>query len=154
MTQEVGIVLRKKYRVNLTNEERTYAHDVLNSKKTATGFRKRASILIMLDEGVGKPETHEQIAARCNVTTVTVWQTAKSYCEKGINHTLSFQNPEKPPRPAIVTGEREARIIALACGNPPEGFARWTVRLLTEKIVEFSIIPSASRETIRRTLKN
>ena len=68
--------MKKKYRVELTNEERTYAHDVLDSRETATGFRRRASILIMLDEGVGKPESHEMIAARSGVSTVTVWQTA------------------------------------------------------------------------------
>ena len=151
--RKAGVVMKKKYAINLTNEERTYAHDVLDGKETATGFRKRASILIMLDEGVGKPETHSQIASRCNVTEVTVWQTAKSYCKNGIEKTLTFQNPENPPRPAIVTGEKEARIIALACGEPPKGYSRWTVRLLTEKVVELSILPSASRETVRRTLK-
>ena len=145
--------MKKKYSVTLSNEDRTYAHDILESNKTAIGFRKRASVLIMLDEGVGKPETHERIAARCNVTPVTVWQTAKDFCENGIEHTLNFQSPENPPRPPIVTGEREARIVALACGEPPAGFSRWTVRLLTEKVVELSILPAASRETIRRTLK-
>ena len=145
--------MRKKYNVSLSNEEKTYAHDILNSKETATGFRKRASVLIMLDESVGKPETHEQVAARCNVTTVTVWQTAKDYCERGIEYALNYQGPENLPRPAIVTGEREARIIALACGEPPKGYARWTVRLLTEKVIELSILPAVSRETVRRTLK-
>jgi len=152
-TQKVGMGMRKKYKVDLTNADRTYAHDVLDSKETATGFRKRANVLIMLDEGVGKPESHEQVAARCGVSTVTVWQTAKDYCENGIEHALSFQRPENLPRPPIVTGEKEARIIALACGEPPAGFSRWTVRLLTEKIVELSILPAASRETVRRTLK-
>ena len=145
--------MKKKYNVVLTNPDRTYAHDILESNKTAIGFRKRASVLIMLDEGVGKPETHEQIAARCNVTPVTVWQTAKDFCEKGIEYTLNYQSPENPPRPAIVTGEREARIVALACGEPPAGYSRWTVRLLTEKAIELSILPATSRETIRRTLK-
>ena len=147
------MTMKKKYAVELTNMERAYAHDILECRETATGFRKRASILIMLDEGVGKPETHEKIAARCGVSTVTVWQTAKDYCENGIESALAFQKPENLPRPALVTGEKEARIIALACGKPPPGYSRWTVRLLTEKIVELSILPVASRETVRRTLK-
>ena len=145
--------MKQKYMVELTNAERTYAHDVLECRETATGFRKRASILIMLDVGVGKPESHEKIAARCGVSTVTVWQTAKDYFENGIEHALAFQKPENPSRPALITGEREARIIALACGEPPTGYCRWTVRLLTEKIVELSILPGISRETVRRTLK-
>jgi len=152
-TERAGIAMKKKYRVRLTNGERTYAHEVLESKETAVGFRKRASIMIMLDEGVGEPETHEQIAARSRVSTVTVWQTAKDYSENGIEYALTFHKPVNPPRPAIVTGEKEARIIALACGEPPTGYSRWTVRLLTEKIVELSILPAASRETVRRTLK-
>ena len=144
--------MEKKYTVNMTEQEREYAHKILANESTASGFRKRASILIMLDEGIGKPETQTQIAARCKVSTVTVWQTAKDYSEKGIEHALSYQSPESPPRPAIVTGEIEARIVALACGEPPKGYARWTIRLLTEKVVELSIL-TASRETIRRTLK-
>ena len=130
---KVGIAMKKKYEVELTNEERTYAHDVLDFGGTATGFRKRASILIMLDAGVGRPESHEKVAARCGVSTVTVWQTAKDYCENGIEHALQFQKPENPSRPALVTGEKEARIIALACGELPTGYSRWTVRLLTER---------------------
>lgn len=97
--------------------------------------------------------TQEEIAARCGVSDVTVYHTVRDYCERGIEYALHFQKREKPPRPAIVTGEKEARIIALACGEPPAGFSRWTVRLLTEKVVELSIMPEVSRETIRRTLK-
>ena len=147
------MILKKKYVVNLTNEDRSYAHDIMYSKESAIGFRKRACVLLMLDEGVGNPESQEQIAARCGVTPVTVWKTAKDYSEKGIDYALTYQGPENAPRPAIVTGEREARIIALACGDPPKGYSRWTVRLLTEKIIELSILPSVSRETVRRTLK-
>jgi len=145
--------MKTKYTVKLTNKDRTYAHNVLDSKTSATGFKKRANVLLMLDVSVGKPETQQQIAARCKVTDVTVWKTAKDYCEKGIEQTLNFRKPKNPSRPPLVSGEKEARIIALACGEPPKGFARWTVRLLTEKIVELSILPTASRETVRRTLK-
>jgi len=107
----------------------------------------------MADESMGKPMTQEEMAARCGVSDVTVYHTVRDYCERGIEYALHFQKREKLPRPAIVTGEKEARIIALACGEPPAGFSRWTVRLLTEKVVELSIMPEVSRETIRRTLK-
>jgi len=84
---------------------------------------------------------------------VTIWQTARSYCEAGIEKTLTFKSPENPPRPVIVTGEKEVRIIVLACGTLPEGYSRWTLRLLSEKLVELAILPTAIRETVRRTLK-
>ena len=144
--------MKKKYRVNLTDKERAYAHNILEGEKTSAGYRKRANILIMLDEGICKPETHGQIAARCDVSPVTVCQTAKDYCEKGIEYTLNFQTPKNPPRRPIVDKEAEGQILALVCSDPPEGYSQWTIRLLTEKVVEYSILQSASRETIRRTL--
>jgi hypothetical protein len=67
--------------------------------------------------------------------------------------TLSFKKRENPTNPPIVTGEKEARLIALACGTPPEGYSRWTVRLLADKAVELDIFPHISRETIRTVLK-
>ena len=145
--------MNKKYGVRLRETEKEEVQRVLNGLGTTSRYRKRANILIMADESVGKPMTQEEIAARCGVSDVTVYHTIRDYCERGLEYTLHFQKREKPPRPAIVTGEKEARIIALACGKPPEGFSRWTVRLLTEKVVELSILPEASRETIRRTLK-
>ena len=145
--------MNKKYVVELNEAERANAREVLNGDETTIRFRKRATILMMVDESVGKPMTQVEIAARCGVSDVTVYHTIRDYCEYGLEYALHFQKRAKAPRPAIVTGEKEARIIALACGKPPEGFSRWTVRLLTEKVVEMSILPEASRETIRRTLK-
>lgn len=146
-------MVNKKYIVSLTEAEKTFTHDVLNNPKTAKTYKKRANILLMADESVGKPATQAEIAARCGVSDVTIYHTLRDFCEHGLEYALTFNRPENPPRPPIITGEREARIIALACGEPPQGFSRWTVRLLTEKVVELSILPAASRETVRRTLK-
>lgn len=145
--------MNKKYVVRLSEADRTRVAVILNGTETSPRYRKRANVLLMADESVGKPMTQEKIAARCGVSDVTVYHTIRDYCERGIEYTLHFQKREKPPRPAIVTGEKEARIIALACGEPPKGFSRWTVRLLAEKVVELSIMPDVSRETIRRVLK-
>lgn len=145
--------MNKKYGVRLSEAERMQVTEILNRSETTRRYRKRANVLLMADESVGKPMTQEEIAARCGVCDVTVYHTIRDYCERGIEYTLQFQKREKPPRPAIITGEKEARIIALACGEAPKGFSRWTVRLLTEKVVELSIMPEVSRETIRRVLK-
>jgi len=69
-----------------------------------------------------------------------------------MEYALTFKHT-KANNPPIVTGDVEARIVALACGKAPDGFARWTVRLLTEKIVELNILEEVSRETVRTTLK-
>jgi transposase len=107
----------------------------------------------MSDCSIGKPQSQRIIAARCGVGDVTVYQTIKGFCEKGLMETLSFKRRESPANPSIVTGEKEARLIALACGTPPEGYSRWTVRMLADKAVELDIFPRVSRETIRTILK-
>lgn len=84
---------------------------------------------------------------------VTSVKPRKKFVEKGIEATLHRKKREKPAVERIVTGDIEARIIALACGKPPEGYNRWTLRLLEEKVVELGIIEEISDTTIFRTLK-
>ena len=76
-----------------------------------------------------------------------------SYCEKGLAATLARKKRETPPVPAKVTGDVEARIIALACGSPPEGYAKWTLRLLADKTVELGYVEDISHVTVSRILK-
>nr|WP_246054433.1 helix-turn-helix domain-containing protein [Paenibacillus anaericanus] len=66
---------------------------------------------------------------------------------------MRYRDRAEPARPSQVTGEIEARIVALACSEPPQGYARWTVRLLTRRVVELNVLESVGRETIRTTLK-
>jgi len=145
--------MRTKYPITLSEEERDSVREILNGNGIAETFKKRANVLLMLDSNVGKPESREKIALRCGVSDVTVYQTAKDFCELGLVETLSFKKRDKPTNPPIVTGEKEARLIALACGAPPKGFSRWSVRLLADKAVELDIFPKVSRETIRTVLK-
>jgi transposase len=132
--------------------EREQIHGTANDKAVSTTIRKRANVLLLADESVGRPMRQEEIAARCGVSDVTVFHTLRDYCTCGLEYTLKFKRT-KATNPPIVTGEAEARIIALACGEPPQGFRRWTVRLLTERIVELKILERVSRETVRGTLK-
>ena len=145
--------MRKKYMVKLTLVERRYAQEMVSSQTISKSCKRRANVLLMRDECVGRPAVQEEVAKRCGVSDVTVYHTIRDYCEHGIEYALTFKKPANPSRPAIVGGESEARIIALACGEAPKGFSKWTVRLLTEKVVELSILPCVSRETVRRTLK-
>ncbi|MDR0459970.1 MAG: helix-turn-helix domain-containing protein [Nitrososphaerota archaeon] len=73
--------------------------------------------------------------------------------QNGLEHTLRRRKHQTPPRKPIVNGEEEARNITIACSKPPEGFARWTLRLLTKNIIEQQIISVIGRETVRKTLK-
>jgi transposase len=144
--------MNKKYVVSLLPSERKQIQDMANAKTVSTTIRKRANILLLVDERAGKPMTQEEISVRCGVSDVTVFHTVKDYCTYGLDYTLKFKRT-KATNPPIVTGEAEAHIIALACGEPPQGFSRWTIRLLTERIVELNILEHVSRETVRGTLK-
>jgi hypothetical protein len=144
--------MNKKYVVSLMPSERKRIQDTANDKAVSTTIRKRANILLLADECAGKPMKQEEISIRCGVSDVTVFHTLKEYCIYGLDYALKFKRT-KATNPRIVTGEVEARIVALACGEPPQGFCRWTVRLLTERIVELKILEKVSRETVRGTLK-
>jgi len=143
----------KKYRVELNGEERKTIMETSEAADTPKTIRKRCNTLLLADEVPGSVITQEEIAFRVGVSDVNVYQTVKDYCLYGLDYVLRRRTHAKPPRKPIVTGEKEARIIALACGEAPEGYARWTVRLLTEKVIELEILPMGSRETVRRTLK-
>ena len=138
--------------ITLTPTERAYAQKKVTDKVTAKTFKKRAQVILLLDTNVGEPETHDKIGKRVRVTRQAINTIVKAYHEEGLEACLRFKTPEEPNRKPIVTGEMEARIVAVACGEAPEGFGRWTVRSLTRK-VELEIAPGISRETVRRTLK-
>jgi transposase len=145
--------VNRKYHVTLSENVRTEIQNILNETTTPKNIRKRCNVLLMADETAGKVPTQEEIAVRCGVSDVTVYKLVKEYATQGIATCLRRRTHKNPPNPPIVTGEKEARIIALACGEPPEGFARWSIRLLRDKVVELQIVDSIGRETIRTTLK-
>jgi len=145
--------MNKKYHVKLSDSEREYVQGVLNKAETPKTFRKRCNILLFLDENAGVPATQEEVSKRVGVSDATIYNTLKEYIEYGLEYALHYKKPTEPPVPPIVTGEAEARIIALSCSKPPIGFSRWTVRLLTEHVIELKILESVTRETIRMTLK-
>ena len=146
-------MMNRKYTVMLNKDERLLIFETVDASDTPKTIRKRCHILLLADTSVGKATTQEEIASRSGVSDVCVYQTVKDYCLNGLSYVLRRREHKNPPRKPVVTGEEEARIIALACGEPPDGFSRWTVRLLTDRIVELEIVPSIGRETVRTTLK-
>ena len=145
--------MNKKHIVKLDETQRKQIFDTIDGEGTSSTVRKRCSILLLLDESVGKPMVREEAAARCGVHVDTVGNTARDYCLLGLEYVLRRKTHARPPVTPIVNGEREARIIALACGQPPDGYSRWSVRLLAKRIVELEIAPAIGRETVRKTLK-
>jgi len=145
--------MNKKYVVKLTEEERLIIFKTADSKTMPKTIRRRCNVLLLADTSVGRSISQEEISVRCGISDVCVYQTVKDYCTRGIEYVLRRREHKNPPRKPVVTGENEARIIALSCGEPPEGFSRWTVRMLTSRIMELEIVPSIGRETVRSLLK-
>lgn len=143
----------KKYRVRLTREERKELEGITRRGKHSATKVKRAHILLNLDENSGLVKKQAEIAEQLSTTTSTIYAVSKQFVQEGLQATLSRKRRENPPRRPIATGDVEARIIALACGKPPEGRTRWTLRLLEEKAVELQIVDAISDNTIGRLLK-
>jgi transposase len=95
----------------------------------------------------------EAIAAAFSVPPRTVAGIRERFVEQGLEAALNRKKQEHPSRSLLFDGEAEAHLIALCCAEPPAGHARWTLRLLAEKVVELEVVASTSHETVRRTLK-
>jgi transposase len=141
--------------IYLTEEDRKVVEKFAKTGTHNAHLVVRANILLVLDR-TGKKD-HMRIkrtAEAYGVSRQTVYNIIEDYHNsRDINDFLSRKQRETPPVPAKVDGEVEARIISLACKEPPKGYARWTVRLLAEKAVELDFLDSVSPMTIQRLLK-
>jgi transposase len=144
---------QKKYRVTLTEEERQDLDGLINKGKAAARTLTRARVLLKADASDNGPAwTDEQIKDALDVGLVTVYRIRQSFVEDGLQATL---RPRKTNREyqRKLDGDQEAHLIALACGKPPPGRARWTLRLLAERFVDLGHVEEVSPETVRQTLK-
>jgi hypothetical protein len=129
----------KIYRVQLTEDEQQRLKDIVTKGVHPVRQITRAHILLLLNEGTdqaGKPvRVPEQagIAKQCRCATSLVYTVSKQYAKEGLERVLNRKKRETPPVPAKVTGDIEAKIIALSCSEPPEGYSRWTLRLLAAR---------------------
>lgn len=143
----------KKYKVYLSEAERSELEGIVSRGKHTATIVKRANILLSLDENAGTVLKQEDIAKVLNVSTVTIMSISKQFVEEGLSAVIHLKKRESPPIKPIATGEIEAKIIALACSAPPKGRTRWTLRLLEEKVIELQIVETISDNTIGRLLK-
>ena len=141
--------------VYLTEEERKIVEAFAKNGSHNAHLITRAKILLVLDQtGKRNHMRISQTAERHGVSRQTVYNIIEDYHNaKDITDFLTRKKRETPPVPAKIDGDIEAHIIALACSEAPEGYARWTVRLLAEKTVELGFIDSISHMTIQRLLK-
>jgi len=146
--------MAKKYVLKLTLAERAELELVVKKAKTAAWKVQRAQALLKCDQSAEGPGwIDEDIAAAYGCTTRSLESWRKQAVEQGPLSLLERKPRLTPPNPAKFDGEKEARLTALACSKPPQGFARWTLRLLAEHLVELEIVDSVSHEAVRRAMK-
>ena len=137
---------KKKYVVDLTDEERTTLEQLLQRGKRSARKLTRARILLHADDGL----TDEEIATALVVGVATVERTRQRFVEANLE---ALNERPRPGGQRKLNGKQEAHLIALACTPAPGGHARWTLQLLAEQVVELGFAESIARETVRQVLK-
>jgi len=147
-------VPNKKCVLKLTLEEREEFERVVKKGKAAAWKVQRAQALLKCDQGPAGPGwSDERIAEAYGCTTRSVESWRKQGVEGGPLSLLERQVRVTPPIAPRLDGEKEARLVALACSKPPKGHGRWTLRLLAGRLVELQVVDSICHETVRRALK-
>jgi len=143
-----------RYRVTLTQEERKELESMTRRGKTHARRFIHARALLLCDAGADGPAWNvSDVATALGVTSRAIEHLKKRFVEEGLEAALERKPREKPPREVTFDGAFEARLIALACSDAPEGRRRWTVRLLADKAVELRFAASVSHMTVQRVLK-
>jgi len=146
--------MQKQYVVKLDKNERKELSQLVKQEKIAAKKRTHAQVLLLADCSKHGPGWKDgAIAEACRVTVQTVENIRKRLVLEGLEMALNRKKQVRPSRQKILDGEKEARVVATCCGSAPSGHARWTLRLLAERIVELNIVESVSHETVRRCLK-
>jgi transposase len=140
-----------KYVVRLTEDERQLLQGLLSGKRIGADRALRARILLKADLN-GDAWADTEIADTLDVGLSTIHRLRQRLVEEGLEAALS-RRPMAVKRTTKLDGKQEARLIAIACGPAPEGRARWTIRLLADKLIELEVVDSIGRETVRQTLK-
>jgi transposase len=145
--------MANRYKVTLTQSERTKLNDLTRCKKTPAGKFLYARVLLLCDAGEhGDPWKVADVASALGISTRTAEHIKQRFVEEGLEAALA-RKPQRKPRDVTFDGAFDARLTALACSPAPQGHQRWTVRLLADKLVELKIVDSVSTMTVQRSLK-
>jgi transposase len=147
-------VPNKKYLVTLTPDERDHLDTLLRRGKASALVLTRARILLKADQADGGPAwPDDRIAEALDVGERTISRVRQRFVERGFEDCLQRKPQDQPSRVRKLDGKAEAKLIALACSDPPDGQAVWTMKLLADKLVELEVVDAVSDETVRRVMK-
>ena len=142
-----------KYAVTLSEAERGWLRTLIGRGEAPARMLTHGRILLKADQGEGGAAwTDAAIAGALEVHPTAVARVRRAYVEAGPEAALERKAPDRV-YPRALDGAAEARLIALACGEPPDGRERWTLRLLAADLVRLEVVEAVSHETVRRTLK-
>lgn len=138
---------KSKYTVTLTDDQRSFLEDLVHRGKSSASTFRHAYILLHAD----KTDTEVAELVRCH--PLSVFNVRKAFVTQGLDAALHRKLRDESPTPRKLDGVGEARLIQIACSNPPEGRSRWTLQLLADRLVELEIVDTISIKTVERTLK-
>ncbi len=145
--------MRKKYLVILTETERDELRRLIAAGTATARKLTHARVLLKADQSPGGPGwADERIVQAVEVSQPTISRIRKQYVEEGLEASLNRRAPRRQYHRKL-DGEQEARLVAVACSDPPKGHARWSLRLLADKLVELEIVEDISYQTVGRILK-
>lgn len=141
--------MNKKYIVDLTDQQRNGLRELLRWGKHSARRIRYGQALLKADAGW----SDQRICEALDISIRTMQRIRQRFVEEGLDVALGARSRKARPYARKLDGEKEARLIALACSEPPEGSTRWTLRMLADKMVQLRYVDSVSHETVRRTLK-
>jgi len=144
---------KKKYHIRLSTKERAELEGIVGKGKASAQRQSHARILLLADtHGPEGGWSDAEIARAVHTSIPTIERVRRVCVEHGLERALERKDPDRDYERKL-DGKAEAKLIALSCGQPPAGFARWTLRLLAEQLVELEVVEEISHETVRQTLK-
>ena len=145
---------KKLYKITINKQDRSKLETIIKSGKHSAREVLRANILLNSDCSEGhSPLSVRELATLLKVSATTIQNVRREYYGSGIEKTIKRKKRETPPVRPKADGEFEAHLVALSCSDPPEGYDRWSVRLLADKCVELGYLESVSHMTVSRVLK-
>lgn len=145
--------MKKRYVIRLSAEEREHLKRLVNRGREAASRRRHAQILLLADEGEhGEGLIDSVVAERVGCTRRTVEQIRERCVCEGLEAALERKKRSRE-RSRVLDGEGEARLVNIACSEPPAGRARWTLQMLGDRLVELEVVESISKEAVRQVLK-
>ena len=145
------VCMSKHTHITLTEQQRQHLENLIRKGNAPARVQNRARILLLADQSLGHRRSNKAVAEATLTHPVTVGRLCRIFTEEGLEAVL-YDKPRPGAAPKI-TGDIEAKLVTLACSQAPEGHARWTLRLLADKMVELGYIDSISNVAVYQRLK-